>query len=78
MNKLALIALIMVFGLSGCACCKGSMIKQSWIDFWHDPAGDNWRQMKQDLTEFWHDPGGENWELIKWSWTQWLHECPFP
>jgi hypothetical protein len=69
MKKLALIALIMVLGLSGCASSgtRGS-IKQDWVAYWKDPGGAFWEQIKEDWITYSKDPGGAFWESIKDDW----------
>jgi hypothetical protein len=68
MEKLALIALIMVLGLSGCACPGTSgPIKQDWATYLKGIEGD-WESTKQDWTAYWKNPGGENWERIEKDW----------
>jgi hypothetical protein len=69
MKKLALIALIMVLGLSGCACygtCDS--VRQDWIRYWDNPGGASWESVKQDWIRYWNDPGGASWESVKQDW----------
>ncbi len=57
MKKLALIALIMVLGLSGCASGVGYSIKEDWTEYWKNPGGLSWEIFKGDWTEYWKNPG---------------------
>jgi hypothetical protein len=69
MKKLALIALSMVLGLSGCACPgTSSSIRQDWAAYWRNPGGESWESIKKDWAAYWRNPAGENWESIKWDW----------
>ena len=55
MKRLALIALIMVLGLSGCASSGTcGLIKQDWVRYWNDPGGASWESVKQDWRWFWN------------------------
>jgi len=56
MKNLALIALIMVLSLSGCASSgKRGFIIQEWTEFWKGPeAAEPWKSFKQEWTEFWN------------------------
>jgi len=78
MKKLVLIVwiiiLIMALGLGGCASCKNSSIRQAWVDFWHEPAGANWKQIKEDSVEFWHDPVGGNLRQMNQDWVEFWHD----
>lgn len=57
MKKLALIALIMVMGLSECASSSTSVsIKEEWYYYWKNPAG-----------------AGLSWEDIKVGWRWFLN-----
>jgi hypothetical protein len=75
MKKLALIALIMVLGLSGCASSgtRGS-IRQDWIAYWKDPGGIFWEDIKQDWIVYLKNPGGLNWDSIKQDWRVYLKD----
>jgi uncharacterized protein YceK len=55
MKKLAWIALIiMVLGLSGCACSGTcNLMKEDWHDYWRNPGAGDWQYMKQDWSQFW-------------------------
>jgi hypothetical protein len=69
MKRLALIALIMVLGLSGCASSGTcGLIRQDWIRYWNDPGGASWESVKQDWVRYWNDPGGASWESVKQDW----------
>jgi uncharacterized protein YceK len=68
MKTPALIALIMVLGLSGCASPGTSdSLKQDWVAYWKSVKGD-WDSTKEDWTTYWKDPGGITWELMKGDW----------
>ena len=68
MKTFALIALIMVLGLSGCASSGKSgfrripeaaepwmTFKQEWTGFWKGPeAAEPWKSFKQEWTTFWN------------------------
>ncbi len=70
MEKLALIALIMVLGLSGCACYGTCVsIKEDFSDFWNDPGRGSSQLIKEDFSDFWSNPGRGSWQLIKEDWT---------
>ena len=68
MEKLALIGLIMVLGLSGCACpdTVGSL-KQDWVAYWKSLEGD-WDSTKQDWAAYWKNREGIDWESLKQDW----------
>jgi len=68
MRILALIAAIMVFGLSGCACpdTVGSL-KQDWVWYWKSVEND-WESTKQDYAVYWKNSKGIDWELLKQDW----------
>jgi hypothetical protein len=71
MKTLALIALIIVLGLSGCASSGTSdSLKQDWVAYWNNVKGD-WESTKGDLTAYLKDPGGITWELMKGDWVAW-------
>jgi rubredoxin len=73
MVKVALIGLVMVLGLSGCASFGESIsFKQNWAEFWRSPAeGTPWEPMKQDWGQFWKSPAaGTPWESIKENWAE--------
>jgi len=66
MKKFALIALMVVLGLSGCASSGTSgSVRQDWIRYWNDPGGASWESVKQDWVRYWNDPGGASWESVK-------------
>jgi hypothetical protein len=55
MKKFALIALIMVLGLSGCAYSGvKNVAKEDWNDYWSGPRSESWTLIKQDWNEFWN------------------------
>ena len=69
MKKIALIALTMVLGLSGCASSGTSgSTKQDWTTYWKNPGGGCWESIKQDWTAYWKNPGGGCWESTKQDW----------
>src|SRR4030042_664480 len=69
MKKLALIALMMSLGLSGCASNgMTELIRQDWIRYWENPGGASWESVKLDWTAYWKNPGGASWELLKLDW----------
>jgi hypothetical protein len=57
MKTLALIVLIMVMGLSGCASSlKSSYIIQDWRYFLHNPIPGSLESVGQDFRYLWHNP----------------------
>ncbi len=72
MKKLALIVLILVLSLSGCASSgkRSSTIVWAWNDFWREPGEGSWELVKGECVYFWHHPGEGSLELVKWSWKQ--------
>jgi ABC-type glycerol-3-phosphate transport system substrate-binding protein len=70
MKTLALIALVMALGLSGCASNgMTELIRQDWIRYWGNPGGASWESLKQDWTVYWENPEGASWESLKLGWT---------
>jgi rubredoxin len=69
MKKLALIALMMALGLSGCASNgMTELIRQDWIRYWDNPGGASWESLKLDWTAYWQNPGGASWDSLKQDW----------
>lgn len=74
MKELALIVLIMVLGLSGCASSGMSgLIIEDWAEYLSDPGSGDWKLIKWDWAEVWKDPGGGSWEAVKMDWTEFLN-----
>lgn len=54
MKKLVLIGLMMMLGLSGCACTETcGLIKADWTEYWNNPGDGTWGLMKHDWVDFW-------------------------
>jgi len=69
MKKPALIALIMVLGLSGCASSgTTSSTKQDWTACWWNRGGPSCELIRQDWIRYWNNPGGASWESVKEDW----------
>ena len=69
MKKPALIALIMVLGLSGCASSgTTSSTKQDWTACWWNRGGPSCELIRQDWIRYWNNPGGASWESVKLDW----------
>ena len=68
MKTLALIGLIMVLGLSGCACPDTvASLEQDWVAYWKSLEGD-WDSTKQDWVTYSKDPIGIDWESLRQDW----------
>jgi hypothetical protein len=66
MKKFALIALMVVLGLSGCASSGTSgSIRQDWTEYWWNRGGPSCESIRQDWIRYWNDPGGASWESVK-------------
>jgi len=73
MRILALVALILVLGLGGCASSGTSdSIIRDWDAYWKNPGGgDCWESTKRDWDAYWKNPGGgECWESTKRDWRE--------
>jgi hypothetical protein len=68
MKTLALTAVIMALGLSGCSCSEISSIKKDWAAYWRNPGGESWESIKNDWAAYRKNPGGESWDSIKRDW----------
>jgi len=54
MKKLAMMVMILVFGLSGCACTGTCvLIKEDWDHYWNEPGAGSWDSLKQEWVDFW-------------------------
>ena len=81
MKKLAMIALMMVLVLSGCAssCLKNfggplwEQVKEGWADYRRDPAGPLWEQAKEGWADYRRDPAGPFWEQVKEGWADYCN-----
>ena len=75
MKRLALIALTMVLGLSGCASSgTGGSIGQDWTAYWWNRGGPSCESVRQDWIRYWNDPGGASWESVKQDWVRYWND----